>query len=241
MSLSEAGSETESVIPDEEARGGLITLVKGSHLLLTVGTRRNRSAGEGLHAFRCHGKTLLHSRSSRGQAGRSCGSSSSYSSCSKRSQGVFPCRGITQLLSSTRSLWYWWWLWRYFDDHSHHYHHNDGGHSTSQGHCDNDDDYDDDYDHHSHHKGRMGTPKWMKLRKSSKRPLTPPLIFGKSCCGFCDKIATKVRMFIMADCCVLYDPISHEMHVVQQFNVVFGWKQTLKNPFMSFSCWKSPI
>ena len=38
----------------------------------------------------------------------------------------------------------------------------------------------------------------------------------------CDKIATKVRMFIMADCCVLYDPISHEMHVVQQFNVVIG-------------------
>ena len=69
----------------------------------------------------------------------------------------------------------------------------------------------------------MGTPKRMKLWKSSKRPLTPPpLIFGKLCCGFRDKIATKVRMFIMADCCVLYDPISHEMHVVQQFNVVIG-------------------
>ena len=26
----------------------------------------------------------------------------------------------------------------------------------------------------------------------------PPLIFGKSCCAFRDKIATKVRMFIMA-------------------------------------------
>ena len=74
----------------------------------------------------------------------------------------------------------------------------------------------------------MGTPKRMKLRKSSKRPLTPPLIFGKSCCGFRDKIATKVRMFIMADCCVLYDPISHEMHVVQQFNMVLplNWLKT---------------
>ena len=33
------------------------------------------------------------------------------------------------------------------------------------------------------------------------------------------------------DCCVLYDPISHEMHVVQQFNMVIGWKHTLKPPF----------
>ena len=32
--------------------------------------------------------------------------------------------------------------------------------------------------------------------------------------------ATKVRMFIWSDICVLYDPISHEMHVVQQFNMV---------------------
>ena len=35
-------------------------------------------------------------------------------------------------------------------------------------------------------------------------------------------------MFIMADCCVLYDPISHEMHVVQQFNMVLplNWLKT---------------
>ena len=43
-----------------------------------------------------------------------------------------------------------------------------------------------------------GTPKRMNFRKSSKRPLTPLLIFGKSYCGFRDKIATKVRIFIMA-------------------------------------------
>ena len=24
------------------------------------------------------------------------------------------------------------------------------------------------------------------------------------------------------DCCVSYDPISHEMHVVQQFNIILG-------------------
>ena len=86
----------------------------------------------------------------------------------------------------------------------------------------------------------MGTPKRMNFRKSSKRPLTPPLIFGKSYCGFRDKIATKVRMFIMADCCVLYDPISHEMHVVQQFNVVIGCKHTLKKTFCIIFMQKKP-
>ena len=47
-------------------------------------------------------------------------------------------------------------------------------------------------------------------------------------------------MFIMADCCVLYDPISHEMHVVKQFNVVIGWKHTLKNPFCVIFMLKKP-
>ena len=48
-------------------------------------------------------------------------------------------------------------------------------------------------------KGRMVSPKLMNFRKSSKRPLPPPPPhFGKSCCAFRDKIATKVRMFSMA-------------------------------------------
>ena len=38
-------------------------------------------------------------------------------------------------------------------------------------------------------KGQTASPKRMKLRKSSKLPLTPPLIFGKSYCGFRDKSA----------------------------------------------------
>ena len=33
-------------------------------------------------------------------------------------------------------------------------------------------------------KGSIPLPKRMNFRKSSKRPLTPPLIFGKSYCGF---------------------------------------------------------
>ena len=38
-------------------------------------------------------------------------------------------------------------------------------------------------------------------------------------------------MFIWRDIYVLYDPISHEMHVVQMFNMLIGWKHTLKRPF----------
>ena len=37
-------------------------------------------------------------------------------------------------------------------------------------------------------KGCLSLPKQMNFRKNSKRPLTPPLIFGKSCCGFFKKL-----------------------------------------------------
>ena len=42
------------------------------------------------------------------------------------------------------------------------------------------------------------------------------------------------------DCCELCDPISHEMHVVQQFNMVIGWKHTLKRPFCIIFMPKKP-
>ena len=57
--------------------------------------------------------------------------------------------------------------------------------------------------------------------------LWPPLIFGKSYCGFRDKMRQKCVCSLWRDFYninVLYDPISHEMHVVQQFNMVIGWK-----------------
>ena len=38
----------------------------------------------------------------------------------------------------------------------------------------------------------------------------PPPSFSKNHIA---DFATKVRMFIWRHCCVLYDPISHEMHV----------------------------
>ena len=48
----------------------------------------------------------------------------------------------------------------------------------------------------------LGTDGVSKTDETSEKFQTafdpPPLIFGKSYCGFRDKIATKVRMFIMA-------------------------------------------
>ena len=41
-----------------------------------------------------------------------------------------------------------------------------------------------------HDSGRLPLPKRMNFRKSSKQPLTPPLIFGKLYCKFF-KLATK--------------------------------------------------
>ena len=46
--------------------------------------------------------------------------------------------------------------------------------------------------------GRFTFPNRMNFRKVPNGLWPPPLIFGKLYCGFCDKIATKVRMFIMA-------------------------------------------
>ena len=78
-------------------------------------------------------------------------------------------------------------------------------------------------------KGRMGTPKRMKLWKSSKRPLTPPPSFSENhVADFATKLRQKCVCSVWRDCCVLYDPISHEMHVVQQFNMVLplNWLKT---------------
>ena len=51
-----------------------------------------------------------------------------------------------------------------------------------------------------HCKGRVVLPKRMNFRKNSKRPLTPPLIFGKSYCGFFPEYMTE-EPFIMAKIC----------------------------------------
>ena len=71
-------------------------------------------------------------------------------------------------------------------------------------------------------KGRMAPPKRMNFRKNSKRLLTPlpPPHFWKIILRI---LRQKCVCSLWRDCYyVLYDPISHEMHVVQQFNMVIG-------------------
>ena len=70
-------------------------------------------------------------------------------------------------------------------------------------------------------KGQMGTPKRMKLRKSSKRLLTPPPHFRKIILRISRQ---KCVCSLWRDCCVLYDPISHDIHAIQQFNMIIGRK-----------------
>ena len=52
----------------------------------------------------------------------------------------------------------------------------------------------------------------------------PTLPLEKTYCGFRDISATKSVWSLWRDVYALYDPISHDMHVVQQFNMVIGWK-----------------
>ena len=95
-------------------------------------------------------------------------------------------------------------------------------------------------------KGQTASPKRMNFRKSSKQPLTPPPSFSENhIVDFATKVrdfAKKVLCSLCRDCHILYDPISHEMHVVQQFNMVIGWKAYHeKTLFVTFSCWNAPF
>ena len=74
----------------------------------------------------------------------------------------------------------------------------------------------------------MTSPKRMNFWKSSKRPLTPPSFSENHVALFATKLRQKCVCSVWRDCCVLYDPISHEMHVVQQFNMVLplNWLKT---------------
>ena len=52
----------------------------------------------------------------------------------------------------------------------------------------------------------------------------PPSSLENHIAKFASKLRQKCACSLWRDCCVLYDPIYHEMHVVQQFNMVIGWK-----------------
>ena len=77
-------------------------------------------------------------------------------------------------------------------------------------------------------KGQTTSPKRMNFRKSSKLPLTPLSFSENHIADFASKLWQKWVCSLWWNCCVLYDPISHEMHVVQQFNVVLPlhWLKT---------------
>ena len=56
----------------------------------------------------------------------------------------------------------------------------------------------------------------------------PPSFLENHVALFATKLRQKCVCSVWRDCCVLYDPISHEMHVVQQFNMVLplNWLKT---------------
>ena len=68
----------------------------------------------------------------------------------------------------------------------------------------------------------------------------PPSFSENHIADFATKLRQKCVCSLWRDCCVLYDPISHEMHVVQQFNVVIGWKHTQKRPVCNIFMLKKP-
>ena len=77
-------------------------------------------------------------------------------------------------------------------------------------------------------KGSIRLPKRMNFRKSSERPFTPHPHFRKIMLRIlrqkCVILRQKCVCSLWRDCYILYDHISHEMHVVQQFNMEIGWK-----------------
>ena len=50
----------------------------------------------------------------------------------------------------------------------------------------------------------------------------PPSFLENHVALFATKLRQKCVCSVWRDCCVLYDPISHEIYVVQQFNTVIG-------------------
>ena len=91
---------------------------------------------------------------------------------------------------------------------------------------------------------RLGTDGDTKTDEFSEKFQTafdpPPSFLENHIADFATKLRQKCVCSLWRDCCVLYDPISHEMHVVQQFNVVIGWKHTLKRPFCIIFMLKKP-
>ena len=70
--------------------------------------------------------------------------------------------------------------------------------------------------------------KWWIFGKVPNGLWPPPSFSENHVALFATKLRQKCVCSVWRDCCVLYDPISHEMHVVQQFNMVLplNWLKT---------------
>ena len=77
--------------------------------------------------------------------------------------------------------------------------------------------------------GKDGVSKIDVFSEKFQTAFDPPPSFLENHVGlFATKLRQKCVCSVWRDCCVLYDPISHEMHVVQQFNMVLplNWLKT---------------
>ena len=77
--------------------------------------------------------------------------------------------------------------------------------------------------------GKGGVSKTDEFLEKFQTAFDPPPSFSENHVAlFATKLRQKCVCSVWRDCCVLYDPISHEMHVVQQFNMVLplNWLKT---------------
>ena len=83
--------------------------------------------------------------------------------------------------------------------------------------------------HSRTHLGKGGYSKTDEFLEKFQTAFDPPPSFSENHVAlFATKLRQKCVCSVWRDCCVLYDPISHEMHVVQQFNMVLplNWLKT---------------
>ena len=74
----------------------------------------------------------------------------------------------------------------------------------------------------NHALGTTGPTKTDEFLEKFQTLTPPPSFLENHIADFATKLRQKCVCSLWRDCCVLYDPISHEMHVVQQFNMVIG-------------------
>ena len=83
--------------------------------------------------------------------------------------------------------------------------------------------------------GKNNPTKTDELSEKFQMAFEPPSFLENHIADFTTKLRQKYVCSLWRDCYninVLYDSISHEMHVVQQLNMVIGWKHNFCIIFM---------